>query len=221
MDRYTNSTEMLHSMPGTTLIWANRPIPAFVRNQFGAGIGGPLVHDRTFFFANYEGFVKYKHPQQLRRCPMRLPTKVCCPLPLIREPAITPLRAGALPSALILAYSSFSRYFLLTNGADNGDGTGDLITANKGSTNEHHGMFRVDHNFSNTHSLFARYMIDDSSSLVPYFGTPPGTYVPGFPALHQARNQYFTVQDRRNLGQEVFNELAIRYQPHDRLDFNR
>ncbi len=34
----------------------NRPIPQLVRNQFGAGLGGPLVHDRTFFFANYEGF---------------------------------------------------------------------------------------------------------------------------------------------------------------------
>ena len=70
-------------------------------------------------------------------------------------------------------------------------------------------MFRVDHNFSNTHSLFARYIIDDSSSQVPYVGTPPGTYVPGFPALHLARNQYFTVQDRRSLGHEVFNELRF------------
>src|SRR5262249_43014386 len=34
----------------------SRPIPPFVRNQFGASIGGPLVHDRTFFFTNYEGF---------------------------------------------------------------------------------------------------------------------------------------------------------------------
>jgi hypothetical protein len=32
------------------------PIPPFVRNQFGAALGGPLVHERTFFFANYEGF---------------------------------------------------------------------------------------------------------------------------------------------------------------------
>src|SRR5215471_12195779 len=33
----------------------NVPIPAFVRNQFGASIGGPIVHDHTFFFASYEG----------------------------------------------------------------------------------------------------------------------------------------------------------------------
>ena len=42
-------------------------------------------------------------------------------------------------------------------------------------------MVRVDHNFSSTHSLFARYTVDDSSSQVPYVGTPPGTYLPGFP----------------------------------------
>ena len=54
-----------------------------------------------------------------------------------------------------------------------------------------------------------RYTIDDSSSTIPYIGTPPGTYVPGFPALRQARNQYFTIQDRSNLGQEVLNELRF------------
>jgi len=70
-------------------------------------------------------------------------------------------------------------------------------------------MIRADHDFSNTHSVFVRYAIDDSSSIVPYFGTPPGTYVPGFPTLHEARNQYFTVQDRRNLGHEMLNELRF------------
>ena len=83
-----------------------------------------------------------------------------------------------------------------SNGPANGDSTGELITANKGTTREDHGMVRVDHNFSSTHSLFARYTVDDSSSQVPSVGTPPGTYVPGFPAFHLARNQYATVQDR-------------------------
>jgi len=96
-----------------------------------------------------------------------------------------------------------------TNGADKGNGTGDLITTNKGSTTENLGTVRIDHNFSNSHSLFGRYMIDDSSSEVPYVGTPPGTYVPGFPALYLARNQYFAVQDRTNVGREAFNELGF------------
>jgi len=52
-------------------------------------------------------------------------------------------------------------------------------------------------------------MVDDSSSVVPYIGTPPGIYAPGFPVLRQARNQYLTAQDRTNIGHEVLNELRF------------
>jgi hypothetical protein len=96
-----------------------------------------------------------------------------------------------------------------SNGPGNGDGTGELITANKGNTREDHGMVRIDHNFSNTHSLFARYTIDDSSALVPYAGTPPGTYAPGFPTFHFARNQYGNVQGRVSFGPGWINELGF------------
>jgi hypothetical protein len=186
-----------------------RPIPPFVRNQFGAGIGGPLPHDHTFFFANYEGFREVQASTAIATAPNALAHRGLLPPITNPEGCSNAAPNGCVAVRVDPRVQQFLELLPASNGADNGDGTGDLITANKGATNEQHGMFRVDHNFSNTHSLFARYTIDDSSSLVPYFGTPPGTYIPGFPVLHQARNQYFTVQDRRNLGHEVFNELRF------------
>jgi len=185
------------------------PIPAFVRNQFGAGIGGPLMRGRTFFYLNYEGFREVRASTAIATVPVALAHEGL--LPSNDNPAAC---SNASPNACVAVaidprVQQFLNLFPTSNGADNGDGTGDLITANKGDTTEHHGMIRVDHNFSNTHSVLGRYIIDDSSSVVPYFGTPPGTYVPGFPTLHQARNQYFSVQDRRNIGKEILNELRF------------
>jgi hypothetical protein len=185
------------------------PIPAFVRNQFGAGIGGPLVRDHTFFYMSYEGFREVHASTAIATVPDALAHEGL--LPSNDNPAAC---SNASPNACVAVaidprVQQFLNLFPPSNGADNGDGTGDLITANKGDTTEHHGMIRVDHNFSNTHSVLGRYIIDDSSSVVPYFGTPPGTYVPGFPTLHQARNQYFSVQDRRNIGKEILNELRF------------
>jgi hypothetical protein len=188
---------------------SSRPIPQFVRNQFGAGIGGPLVHDRTFFFANYEGFREVQASTAIATVPNALAHRGLLPSATNPDGCSNTAPNGCVAASIDPRVQQFLNLLPPSNGADNGDGTGDLITANKGATNQSHGMIRIDHNFSNTHSLLTRYTIDDSSSTAPYFGTPPGTYVPGFPVLHQARNQYFTVQDRRNLRHDIFNELRF------------
>src|SRR5262249_43587956 len=187
----------------------NRPIPPLVRNQFGAGVGGPLLHDRTFFFGNYEGFREVRASTAISTVPNALAHQGLLPSTSNARGCSNAASNACVAVGIDPRVQPFLNLLPPSNGADNGDGTGDLITANKGATNEYHGMVRVDHNFSNTHSLFGRYIIDDSSSLIPYVGTPPGTYVPGFPTLHQARNQYFTVQDRRNFGHEILNELRL------------
>src|SRR5580698_6321171 len=188
---------------------AASPIPPFVRNQFGAGVGGPLKHDHTFFFVNYEGFRQVQATTAIATVPDALAHQGL--LPSAANPSAcsntTPSGCIAIPMNPLI--QPFLNLVPPSNGPDNGDGTGELITANKGSTRQDHGMVRIDHNFSNTHSLFARYTIDDSSSLVPYAGTPPGTDAPGFPVIHPARNQYGTVQDRTTFGPRWINELRF------------
>jgi hypothetical protein len=188
---------------------ANAPIPPFVRNQFGAGIGGPLLHDHTFFYANYEGFRQVQASTAIATVPDALAHQGLLPSATNPESCSNATPNGCVVVAIDPRVPQFLSLFPLPNGADNGDGTADLISDDKGNAYENHGMIRVDQNFSNAHSLFARYIIDDSSSLAPYYGRPPGTYVPGFPVDHTARNQYFTVQDRSNLGRNLFNELRF------------
>ena len=188
---------------------ANAPIPPFVRNQFGAGVGGPLVHDRTFFFADYEGFREVQASTAIATVPDALAHEGLLPSSSDPGACTNTDPSGCVAIPIDPRILPFLALLPPANGADNGNGSGDLITANKGDTNEHHGMVRIDHNFSSTHSLFGRYIVDDSGSLVPYFGTPPGTYVPGFPVIHQARNQYFSIQDHSNIGHDAFNELRF------------
>jgi hypothetical protein len=188
---------------------AANPIPQFIRNQFGAGIGGPLKRDRTFFFANYEGFREVEASSAISTAPDALAHEGLLPSANNSAACTSASSSGCAAIPINPQIQQFLNLMPASNGPDNGDGTGELITADKGATREDHGMARIDHNLSNTHSVFARYTIDDSSSVVPYAGTPPGTYMPGFPAFHLARNQYGTVQDRVTFGPEWINELRF------------
>ena len=186
---------------------AANPIPPFVRNQFGAGMGGPLKRDHTFFFVNYEGFREVQASTAIATVPDALAHQGLLPSAVNPSACSNTNPSGCVAIPMNPLIQPFLNLLPVANGPDNGDGTGELSTANKGNTREDHGMVRIDHNFSNTHSLFARYTVDDSSSLVPYVGSPPGTYAPGFPAIHLSRNQYGTVQDRMTFGHEWINEL--------------
>ena len=109
------------------------PIPAFVRNQFGAGIGGPLKRDHTFFFVNYEGFREVQASTAIATVPDALAHQGL--LPSAGNPSgcsnTTPSGCVAIPINPLI--QPFLNLLPPSNGPGNGDGTGELITANKGS----------------------------------------------------------------------------------------
>src|SRR5580692_1983595 len=137
---------------------SSRPIPPFVQNQFGASIGGPLARDHTFFFASYEGFREVRASTAIATVPDALAHQGLLPAANDPSACTTASPSGCVSVATDPRVQPFLALLPPSNGADNGDGTGDLITADKGATREDHGMVRVDHNFSSTHSVFVRYV---------------------------------------------------------------
>jgi hypothetical protein len=116
-------------------------IPPFRMNQFGGSLGGPLVHNRTFFFADYEA-IRQSLGQTLIGFAPNAAFKARA---LATSPALKPL---------LDAYPTGQTRF---------DADTDQITLQgSNKVREDSGMIRVDHQFTKKTSMFARYNIDDA-----------------------------------------------------------
>ncbi len=116
-----------------------REPPPFRLNQFGANIGGPIVKDKTFFFANYES--------------------------LIQRLTISRVD-GLVPSAQFrrnapLALQSVINAYPVGNAPGANANVDRLIAQTPERRNEHSGMARVDHRFNEKHSIFTRFAMTD------------------------------------------------------------
>lgn len=124
---------------------ARRPIdtakPPFRLNQFGGNVGGKLIKDRTFYFANYEGLVQ------------RLGQTLNGSVPSAAYKAQVIAASPALKSV-------FDVYKPGTNRTSDPNIDQLFVTGSR-PTNENSGLIKVDHRFSPASSLFVRYNIDD------------------------------------------------------------
>ena len=120
------------------------PIPAFKRNVFGGSLGGPIKKDKTFLFANYEGF-----RQRL----------ALSNVTLVPDDAS---RAAAIPSVQPLL-----ALWPVANGPDLGGGIAIAYNNPKQSIREDFGTVRFDQTFSGKDSFAAVYTVDDSQGHTP------------------------------------------------------
>jgi hypothetical protein len=173
--------------------------PPFVRNQFGASAGGPIVRNRTFFFANYEGLRESRSVN----AGMSVPD--------------ANVRSGLLPSALdpsVLVnvgvdprVKPFLDLFPLPNGPSVGGGLSTLQTVGEQQTRADYGLIRLNHRLSHADDLFVRYVVDDSNALVPFHST----FLPGFPADRTVRNQYGMLSWQHTISPYLLNEAKFNF----------
>jgi outer membrane receptor protein involved in Fe transport len=177
--------------------------PPFVQNQFGGSVGGPIVRDRTFFMAAYEGLRIRKGTAQ-------------APLTLSADGknGILGRNADGTPKEVV-EISPRARPFVdlyptandLESVEQFNNGQGTFITAPVVSTREDYVLGRIDHQINEQHSIFGRYVFDDDIQAIP--GSNLG--IPGFTETNNSRRQYATFQVNSILTPTVLNSFRIAY----------
>jgi hypothetical protein len=174
------------------------PIPPYHQNQFGASLGGPIRHDRTFFFANYEGLRTRQSVTNTTLLPTAalragdfsgINPETGSPFPAIIDPSTgQPFQGNTVPASRI---DPVTRAILnripLPNQPNAAPGGNNDINVGLHSVTADQAMARVDEELTPRHQLFARFLLFNQEQLFPFvpdsFANNPSA-PPGFGTNH-------------------------------------
>ena len=131
-------------------------LPAFKRNQFGGSVGGPVIRDKDFFFADYEGV----------RQGLGVTTVDTVPSPAARAGDLVGAGTTVTHVTVNPKVAPFLALFPLPNGVVKGD-TGIYTFAAQDITNEDFFTSRGDHHFSDRDILHGTFLFDNGQTAGP------------------------------------------------------
>jgi hypothetical protein len=197
------------------------PIPPFKQNQFGGNLGGPIRRDKTFFFADYEGYRSAQGGTETETIPTMLQRQGIFtetdPITGAAQPTIyDPVTKLPEPNNTLTTISPAAANVMVLLPKPNiaGPGGAALLSNNYfGSDSTTHftdqGDARVDHRISHKNQAFVRYSILNTTfKQPPYLGTAAGGD-PFLAAISQSTNQNVAVSDVHTFSPTLLNEFRF------------
>jgi hypothetical protein len=191
---------------------ADQPAPEYSRHQFGGSIGGPIVRDRTFFFAGYEGTRARDAQTRVTNVPTAAERAGDFSATLFAVPIDpftgAPFPAGRIPAERIdpIGREIAALYPLPNRGVP----FQNFVSSPVGTDRRDQFDVRADHALGERATITVRYSFADRDFYEPFSG-PGFAAVPGFGTDVPRRTQNLMAGERRSIASSVFNELRFGY----------
>src|SRR5947209_7240020 len=185
---------------------ADLPIPQYQLNQFGVSLGGPVIRNRTFFFADYEGYREKQGQTKVVTVPtaaQKLGNFAGIARNGIFDPASTvPVTNGGVTTYTrarfqtdVIPASRFdplaAKIVALYPDPQTSGLVNNYISNPEKLSNLDRGDIRIDHQITSKQTIFGRYSIDNSDLHIPNtFNTRIGGNEDSFAGPDAVRGQH-------------------------------
>jgi len=187
--------------------------PSFRRNQFGGVIGGPIKHDRTFFFAGYEGQRRGQQEAGLASVPLAAFKRgdFSSVSTQLRNPFNNnqPFPGNQIPPQF---WSPQGAGLLALFPDPNATGANNFVSAGTGRFNIDQFSGRIDHKINDNNNLFGVYEFADSKEFFP-ISNPlcSARDVPGWGCDELQRTQHVALSWTHLFSPRLINEVRLGY----------